>query len=63
MGRHFLQANNHQRDFIPILTVPIRYSGHRTPKDDSIIRSVMIEIGGSGFRLESVVMNHYLTKI
>ena len=62
MGRHFQEANNHQREFIPSLTVPIPYNGKRRPNNDSILRLVKMEIGGSGFRLKSVVINHYLTQ-
>ena len=57
-----METNNHQRDFIANLTVTIPYNGRNIPLQDSIVRLVSLEIGGSGFRLDYVDINLNLMK-
>ena len=62
LATHFREVLGHQRDMVLNRTFDVPYSGRKRPTQDAILRSVTMQIGGSGFRLKSFVINHCLKK-
>ena len=58
LARHFSKVQGHQRNMVLNRTFDVPYSGRKRPKQDTILRSVTEQIGGSGFRLKSFFMIH-----
>ena len=58
LATHYRKVRGHQRDMVLNRTFDVPYSGRKRPKQDTILRSVTEQIGGSGFRLKSFFMIH-----
>ena len=58
LATHFREVRGHQRNMVLNRTFDVPYSGRKRPTQDAILRSVTMQIGGSGFRLKSFVINH-----
>ena len=61
-AKHFREVQGHQRNMVLNRTFDVPYSGRRRPKQDALLFSVKMQIGGSGFRLKSFVCNDCLRR-